>query len=75
MEMIQQPSLFAQMVDKLRNKSNEELKILYLKFFASDLKEEWQSITTTADFGNATEKDIVKAIRKNRYRYTVRDGF
>ena len=67
MEMIQQPYLFAQMVDKLRNKSEEELKILYLKFFASDLKEEWQSITTTADFGNATEEDIVKAIRKNRY--------
>ncbi len=67
METIQQPSLFAQMVDKLRNKSDEELKILYLNFFASDLKEEWQSITTTADFGNATEEDIVKAIQKNRY--------
>jgi hypothetical protein len=27
------PSAFAQMVDKLRNKSEEQLKLFYLKFF------------------------------------------
>jgi hypothetical protein len=27
------PSAFAQLVDKLRNKSEEELNMLYLKFF------------------------------------------
>lgn len=66
--ILQQPSPFAQMVDKLRNKSDEELKLLYLKFFASDLKDEWKNITESADFGNATEDDMVKAIQKNRYQ-------
>lgn len=63
----QWPSAFAQMVDKLRNKSEAEIKILYLKFFGNELKEEWQNITKEADFSNATAKDIIKAIQKNRY--------
>ena len=64
----QQPSPFAQLVDRLRNKSDEELKALYLRFFADDLKNEWAAITSEADFGNATEEDIVKAIQKARYK-------
>lgn len=69
MEMMQQsqPSTFAQMVDKLRNKSEAELKALYMRFFVNELNDEWQSITKSADFKNATEDDIVKAIQKNRY--------
>ena len=63
----QWPSAFAQMVDKLRNKSDAELKMLYLKFFVNDLKEEWQNITKEADFSNASKEDIIKAIQKNRY--------
>ena len=64
----QQPSMFAQMVDGLRNKSEEELKLLYLRFFASELSDEWKTITSSADFKDATEESIIKAIQKNRYR-------
>lgn len=70
METLQQPSpsTFAQMVDKLRNKSEEELKMLYIKFFANELSDEWKSITQDADFKNANEEEIIKAIQKNRYK-------
>lgn len=64
----QQPSAFAQLVDLLRTKSEEELKLLYLKLFSDGLNEEWKKITSEADFKNATEEDIIKAIQKNRYR-------
>jgi hypothetical protein len=63
------PSAFAQIVDKLRNKSDEELKMLYLKFFANELNKEWEKITEEANFGGSTEDDIVKAIQKKRYNY------
>lgn len=62
-----QASTFAQMVDQLRTKSEAELKMLYLQFFKNDLAEEWKNITQSADFKNASEEDIVKAIQKNRY--------
>jgi hypothetical protein len=65
----QQPSPFAQLVDRLRSKSDDELKSLYLRFFADDLENEWTAITSDADFGNATEEDIVKAIQKTRYKH------
>lgn len=65
----QQPSAFAQLVDRLRSKSDEELKALYLRLFAGDLKDEWAVLASEADFGNATEEDIVKAIQKARYRH------
>ena len=70
METLQQPSpsTFAQMVDKLRNKSEEELKMLYIKFFANELSDEWKSITQDADFKSADEDKIIKAIQKNRYK-------
>jgi len=64
----QQPSMFAQMVDGLRNKSEEELKLLYLRFFASELSDEWKTITSSAGFKDATEESVIKAIQKNRYR-------
>jgi ubiquinone/menaquinone biosynthesis C-methylase UbiE len=60
------PSLFAQMVDKLRSKSEEELKWLYLKLFSSDLKKEWEEITKEAGFSNITEEDIINIIRQKR---------
>ena len=65
---MQQPSIFAQMIDKLRNKSEAELKMLYMHFFANDLVDEWKNIAEEANFRNASEEDIVKAIRKNRYK-------
>ena len=70
METLQQPSasLFAQMVDKLREKTDEELKMLYIKFFQNDLSEEWKNITNDIEIGKATDEDISKAIERNRYK-------
>lgn len=62
------PSLFAQMVDELRNKSEAELKMLYVRFFQKEMKEEWKTITQNINFKNSSEEDIVKAIQQNRYR-------
>jgi hypothetical protein len=67
MDSVQQPSVFAQIVDKLRTKSEAELKMIYLQLSANDLTEEWKNIMEEADFRNATEEDIIKAIQKNRY--------
>jgi hypothetical protein len=64
----QQPSAFAQMIDKLRNKSEDELKMLYVQFFSNELNEEWKRITSEADFSNASEEDIINAIQRSRYR-------
>ena len=63
-----QPSVFAQMVDKLRNKSEAELKVLYLRLFQKELKNEWKTITKNASLKNIQEGDVIKAIQKNRYR-------
>ncbi len=70
MEIAEQPSIstFAQIVDKLRNKNEEELKLLYLKFFSNELISAWENLTKDADFTNASEEDIIKAIQKNRYK-------
>ncbi len=67
MDSAQQPSVFAQVIDKLRTKSEAELKMIYLQLSADDLAEEWKNITEEADFRNATEVDIIEAIQKNRY--------
>lgn len=68
MQSIQPPSAFAQIVDQLRNKSERELKLLYLRLFQNELQDEWKAITKDANFKNSTENDIIKAIKKNRYR-------
>lgn len=68
MQAMQQPSTFAQIIDKLRDKSEEELKQLYLQLSTSDLIDEWKNLTENAVFGNAAEEDIVKAIQKKRYK-------
>jgi hypothetical protein len=62
------PSLFAQMVDKLRTKSEAELKMLYMQIFATELKNEWQDITAEAGFKETSEEDIIKAIQQKRYK-------
>jgi hypothetical protein len=64
----QQPSVFAQMVDKLRNKSEAELKMLYLRFFKNDLKNEWKTTVKDSNLKKVSEGDIIKTIQKNRYR-------
>ena len=63
----QYPSVFAQMVDKLKNKTEEELKMLYLKFFSKDLKEEWKEVTGKSSLKNVSEETIIKAIQSSRY--------
>jgi hypothetical protein len=65
-----QPSLFVQMVDKLRNKSETELKMLYLRFFQKEIQNDWNTITRDSSFKKTSEDDIIKAIKaiqKNRY--------
>lgn len=63
----QQTSTFAQMVDKLRDKSEAELKVLYLRLFKNELNKEWKNIVKDSSLKNVTEKDIIKIIQKNRY--------
>ncbi len=71
MEITQQPSTFADMVDKLRFKSEAELKKLYLQFFSKELKDEWKDLVKDADFKSASEEDIINAIQKKRYNNNV----
>lgn len=68
MELTQEPvSAFAQMVDKLRTKTDAELKMLYMQFFKDDFIAEWQKITSEADFSEVTDEEIVAAIKSKRY--------
>jgi hypothetical protein len=61
------PSTFALIVDKLKDKSEEELKLLYVKLFSKELADEWSSITENSNFENVSEENIIKAIMKKRY--------
>ncbi len=67
MGFIQPPSPFAQLVDRLRDKSEAELKALYLQFFKAELADEWKKITEHADFGSVSEDEIIKRIQQKRY--------
>jgi RNA processing factor Prp31 len=64
---VSEPSIFAKIVDELRSKSEAELKLLYLKFFADDIKKEWKDATKESMFENTSEEDIVKVIQQKRY--------
>jgi len=66
--MQQKTSTFAQIVDTLRDKSEVELKMLYLRFFKNDLKNEWKNITKNSSLKKVSEVDIIKVIQKNRYK-------
>lgn len=69
--MVQQTSTFAEMVDKLRFKSEEELKQLYLIFFQEELENEWKTITKDVDMEGVSEEVIVATIMANRYKNHV----
>ncbi len=71
MKTVEQPSMFAQIIDKLRNKSEEELKRLYIQLSATNLEEEWKEITKEANFTDASDEDILKAIQDKRYHKHV----
>lgn len=62
----QEPSTFALIVDRLRYMNEAELKLAYVKLFRKELEEEWKSITSQADFGNITDKELLDAIQKER---------
>jgi hypothetical protein len=57
--------LYKQIVNSLKTKSEEELKLLYLNFFAEDLQKEWATITEKANFGSITEKELIQLMKKN----------
>ncbi len=69
--MVQQTSTFAEMVDKLRFKSEEELKHLYLIFFQEELESEWKNITKDVDMEGVSEEMIISTIMANRYKNHV----
>lgn len=52
-------STYNKMVNKLRNKTEEELEVLYLKFFIDDLRNEWKEITNGGNFQKALEENII----------------
>jgi len=69
MELAQEPvSAFAQMVDKLRTKSDAELKLLYMQFFKDDFINEWEKVAGEADFSHVTDDEIIKTIEDKRYK-------
>lgn len=63
----EQISTFAQIVDKLRNKSEDDLKLLYIKFFRDEIVKNWEHLTSEMNFGDATDEDIVESMQKKRY--------
>jgi len=68
MEVQQQASTFALIIDKLRLMEEGELKNAYVKLFQEDLEKEWENITKDLDFGNAGDEDIIRAVQKKRYK-------
>jgi len=62
------PSAFAQIVDALKDRPEDELKLLYQRLFSTEIKKEWEAITSEATFNNASEEDLIKAIQQNRYK-------
>ena len=67
--IVKQPRniLYKQIVNSLKTKSEEELKLLYINLFADDLQREWESITQKANFGSITEKELLAAMQKQQY--------
>lgn len=63
----EQISTFAQIVDKLRDKSEDDLKLLYIKFFRDEIVKNWENLTSEMNFGDATDEDIVESMQKKRY--------
>lgn len=62
------PSAFAQLIDKLKDRSELELKLLYNRLQKDELIGEWKAITSESNFDSCSDEDIVKAIQANRYK-------
>ena len=69
--IVKQPKniLYKQIVNSLKTKSEEELKLLYINLFADDLQKEWETITQKANFGSITEKELISAISKTKRKH------
>ena len=42
--------------------------MLYTKFFSDELIDEWKNITQNADFKVSNDDEIIKSVKKNRYK-------
>lgn len=60
-------SYFAQIVDKLRGMSEEELKVLYIQLFKDEIAKDFEQISYEMTFANTTDEDIDMAFLKSRY--------
>ena len=69
--IVKQPRnvLYKQIVNSLKTKSEEELKLLYINLFADELQKEWETITQKANFGSITEKELISTISKTKHRH------
>jgi hypothetical protein len=59
--------LYKQIVNSLKTKSEEELKLIYINLFADDLQKEWEIITQKSNFGSITKKELISRIRKTKH--------
>ena len=61
--------LYKQIVNSLKTKSEDELKLLYINLFADELQKEWETITQKANFGSITEKELISMISKTKHKH------
>ncbi len=61
--------LYKQIVNSLKTKSEEELKLLYINLFGDELQKEWETITQKANFGSITEKELISMISKTKHKH------
>jgi hypothetical protein len=54
-------------VEKLKGKSEEELKLLYIRLFADEIEKEWEEVTSGTPINSVSDEDIVEAVMKGRY--------
>lgn len=54
-------------VEKLKGKSEEEFKLLYIRLFADDIAKEWAEVTSGTAFNNVSDDEIIEAVMKERY--------
>lgn len=54
-------------VEKLKGKSEEELKLLYIRLFADDIAKEIEEITSNSRLSKIKDAELDEAFMKNRY--------
>jgi hypothetical protein len=61
-------------VDGLRGKSEEDLKLIYMKFFRDDLIKRWEDLTADMNFGDITDEEILTAMTDRRRERQTSDS-